>query len=194
MIDLSVITATADRTEHLRRCLAQFGYQHLGSIRCEHIVISDGPDEQARSLCESNGTIYLQLPERRGVWGAFARDLGIQAASGRYVCFWDDDNIYHPHAVATLLETAEGVDIGVVRIRYLFRRSIGSALIPRSWNGRFRLGDVDTMCVCVRRHVALRSKWADGDTRRGEDFRWLHRLQQSGASIRYAPEVIGMHL
>jgi len=192
--DLSVITATCRRPKHLALCIAQFRQQSLGNLRVEQVIVSDGPDPFARHLATDAGARHLELDPPQGQWGAGAKDAGIAAATGRYVCFWDDDNRYEPHALAVLYAAAVGHDIGVVRIHALRRTRPGRVTLPRQWDGTFRLGDIDTMNFCVRRELALSARWADGDLRSGEDFRWIRRLQEAGATLRYVPIVIGEHL
>jgi glycosyltransferase involved in cell wall biosynthesis len=194
VLDLSIITATRARAKHLALCLAQVRAQSRGNLNIEHIVAADGPDPQARFLAESAGARYLELEHSHGQWGAAAKDAGLRAARGQYVCFWDDDNHYEPHAAATLFTAACGVDIGFVRIRALRRQHVGRVLIPRTWDGNLRYGDIDTMNFCVRREMAMAESWADGNPRSGEDYRWLQRLRDRGATCRYVPVVIGEHL
>lgn len=193
-IQLSVITSTRLRPKHLSLCLEQYRRQSLGNLRVEHIIVADGPDPQARFLAESAGAQFIALPQPAGQWGAVAKDAGLAAARGEYVCFWDDDNLYEPHALATLFTAACGVDIGIVRIRALKRGRPGRVLLPRRWDGTLRYGDIDTMNACVRRELAGTERRADGDPRSGEDYRWLARLQARGATLRYVPIVIGEHL
>ncbi|MFV0442511.1 MAG: glycosyltransferase [Planctomycetaceae bacterium] len=193
-VDLSIITATCQRPKHLAICLAQVRQQSLGNLRVEHLVVSDGPDSQARYLAEQAGAMYFELEKSRGQWGAAAKDAGLAAARGQYVCFWDDDNHYEPHAAVTLFAAVHGVDIGIVPIRALKRQGVGRINLPRQWDGTLRYGDIDTMNFCVRRELALQERWADGNPRSGEDYRWLQRLKDRGASVRYLPVVIGEHL
>ena len=193
-IELSVVTATWRRPKLLAMCLQQFRAQSTGELRTEHVIVSDGPDPMARAQASAEHAQYVERTNNGGRWGAFAKDDGIAAARGRYVCFWDDDNLYEPHALTALLAAAWGVDIGIVQCRHLLRTPGESTVLPRSWAGEFRLGDIDSMCVCVRREVALTERWADSSRRRGEDYRWLARLKQRGVSIRFAPIVIGTHL
>jgi GT2 family glycosyltransferase len=191
---LSVITATCQRPAQLALTLQQFRSQSLGNLQVEQIVVSDGRDDEARFLANRWNARFFELNERCGHAGAFAKDLGIRHAVGEYVCFWDDDNYYEPHALATLYAIAFGSDIGVARTVHRFRKRIGLVTIPRRWTGTFHRGDVDTMCICVKRSLALREPWGDGCSRPGTDFRWLKKLERHQPTVRYAPIVIGHHL
>jgi len=194
--DLTVITATCQRPAQLANCLAQFRQQSVGNLRCEHLVVSDGIDPQARWLAREAGARCIERLEPGGQWGSLARDVGIREAAGRYVCFWDDDNLYEPHALACLFAAAVDVDVGVVQTRYRCRTRAGQITIPRQWNGTFQQGDVDTMCVCVRQELALREAWEQHPppTRPTTDWNWLHRLEQLQPRVRFVPIVIGWHL
>jgi len=193
-IQLSVITATRNRPAQLAHCLHQFHRQSPGNLNCEQIIVSDGKDPTAKLLAKHWGARFFELPEPRGHAGAFAKDFGIQQARGEFVCFWDDDNIYEPHALATLFATALGNDIGVVRTRHRLRVRNQLTTLPRHWSGAFRPGDVDTMCVAVKRELALKESWGDDHPPPGTDFRWLQKLEAHQPRIRYVPVRIGYHL
>lgn len=188
------MTATFRRPALLAHCLRQFAQQSLGGVVCEQIVVSDGPDPIAQHQARQARARFLELPAPRGHAGAFAKDAGIVAAAGEYVCFWDDDNHYEPHALATMYATISGVDVGVVRARHRLRKRPGSVLIPRRWSGEFVPGDVDTMCVIVRTSLARQELWGDDNPHCGTDHRWLTRLRQHQPRIRFVPVCIGEHL
>src|SRR5690348_13504424 len=133
-IDLTVITPTFRRPNLLALCLYQFSEQRLGGLCCEHLVVSDGPDEAARIVAARHGARFIERPQTGGLKGALAKNDGIAAARGEYVCFWDDDNRYESHALATLYAAAYGCDIGVVRT---WHRDGRPRVIPEYWSGTF---------------------------------------------------------
>ncbi len=193
-MDLSVITATCQRPEFLSHCLHQFAQQSRGGLECEHLVISDGPDGHAKFLAERAGARYFELNSPAGQWGAVAKDLGITQAYGRYVCFWDDDNIFEPHALVSLFAAVQNVEIGIVRTRHRFRKSPGSVVIPRNWRGEFRLGDIDTMCLCVETTLARKEPWESEVAKISNDYEWLMKLMTHQPKFNYLPILIGQHV
>lgn len=192
-MELSIITATRKRPQSLAHCLRQVREQSVDGIRFEHIVVADEPDQRTRQLCQDAGVSYHELAEPGGAYGAVAKDYGLSVAQGQYCCFWDDDNIYSSHALAALFASAYGVDIGVVRTKHHLR-SGSTVILPRTWNGSFQFGDIDTMCVCVRTDLARVEVWGDGNPEGGTDYRWLAKLERHEPKIRYVPVVIGEHL
>lgn len=74
----------------------------------EIIVVDDAsdspPDEDVlRKLAGDCPLLVLRQPRRSG--GAAARNAGIDAAKGMYVGFLDDDDVYYPVKLATLVAT-----------------------------------------------------------------------------------------
>jgi glycosyltransferase involved in cell wall biosynthesis len=192
-MDLTVITATRDRPKHLAKVLRSVHDQQY-PFSVEHVVVSDGPDRHAEFLVGGSGARYFELPNPRGRWGAACKDVGIVQARGDYVVFWDDDNIYHPWALATLYAVAHGYDIGMAQCEWIGLERGVTRIIPSRDQTSFNFGSFDTMCLCVRREMAARAAWDDGITERGTDFRWVTRLLRLEATIRFVPVVIGTHL
>lgn len=63
------------------------------------IVVSDGPDDETAAVARGAGVELVEVPHG-GV--ARARNAGIAAATGDWVCFLDDDDAYHPDFLAEL--------------------------------------------------------------------------------------------
>ena len=189
-MSISVITPTYQRPRFLANCLDQFSRQ-VKNIAAEHIVVSDGPDSLAKRLCELYGASYFELPTHKGKTGSYARDLGIEKATGDYVVFWDDDNTIFPNALASAYATANGYDVGVTSITHIEPEE--TFQLPIGWTGQPVLGRIDTLCVCVRRSVAQQVKWV-GDKDIEVDYDWIKRVFDLGITSNYSTDVIGLHV
>lgn len=184
--DLSIITATWNRPKWLRNCCEQVRQQSISGVNWEHVIVSDGPDETAKQIAQDYSARFDALSQHVGDRGASCNNLGIELARGRYVVFFDDDNIYYPHALSALYTSAQQVEIGVCQTRHRDR------IIPPSPKEPLRFGQVDSMCLCVKTEFARREQWP---YRRGStDWGWLERLLKHKPRIRITPMIIGEHL
>lgn len=185
--DLSLVIASC-RPKWLARCLSDVRSQSTGNLKVEVVVVAEGDEENFRNVVSRHRVDKTVYKPVEGRWGAFAKDEGLKVCSGGYVAFWDDDNVYHPHAVATLYAAAEGFDVGVVQTSHM---SFRFEEIPR--NPVLRYGDVDTMCLCVRRALAVKARWSDHDGK-GTDFAYLTALMGHGPTVRFVGVSIGEKL
>ena len=109
-IDLSLVIATRDRAELLKRCLDSLACQSVPAGSIEVIVVdnADTPDPAVDLLCRSEA--YGALPlirihhPVRGSSGA--RNRGASLARGRLVGFLDDDALLPPTWIQQALDTA----------------------------------------------------------------------------------------
>jgi glycosyltransferase involved in cell wall biosynthesis len=88
----SVILPTRDRAEMLPRAVSSVLSQSLQDF--ELIIIDDGSAKLCDDLPRDARIRILRNASSSGV--AHARNLGIQAAHGRYISFLDDDDEYLP--------------------------------------------------------------------------------------------------
>ena len=91
----SIIIPTHDRPELLQRAVDSA--RRAGS-EIEIVVVDDGSTDQTSAICVSfPDIVYVRLEERGGV--GHARAAGIQASSGTYVTFLDDDDVRLPGSI-----------------------------------------------------------------------------------------------
>ena len=185
--DISVIIPTC-RPAKLIYCLEQLNRQVVPvDLVVETIVVT----EMSLSDIPLPRSCEVLIKDLGGNCGASARDLGIAISRGRYLSFWDDDNIYMPHALLTQYMAAYGNDVGVVQIDHW--DGLQYHRLPLRLPNNLVLGDVDTMCLCVRREVAVKEKW-DDHKGIGTDYYWLEKILKRGASLNFVPVAIGEHL
>jgi glycosyltransferase involved in cell wall biosynthesis len=109
---VSVVVATYNRPETLPDCLRSILNQTYANI--EVIVVNDGGidvKEIIDSLHHERYILYTAHPKNRGI--AAARNTGIEMARGKYIAYLDDDDIFYPEHVETLVGSLESGDYKV---------------------------------------------------------------------------------
>ena len=103
---VSVVVPTYRRPQYLREAIASVVAQQEGAW--EMLVCDDGADDRNREVVETFADpriVYRRNPERLGI-GA-NKFTGWQAATGRYVANLDDDDVWEPEFLSTLVPLLE---------------------------------------------------------------------------------------
>jgi len=90
---ISVIVPTRDRAHLLREALASIRALEDDAVKFEILVGDNGTDPASRRAAEEFGAIYNKV-DRNGA-GA-ARNAGLSAATGEFIAFLDDDDVWLP--------------------------------------------------------------------------------------------------
>jgi glycosyltransferase involved in cell wall biosynthesis len=117
-VKLTVVIPTMNKQPLLGRTLAALLEQDAGTDAWNVVVVDDGSSDGTAALLRTlaNRTPRLRVvsPERN-VGRAAARNLGWQAADGRWVLFLDDDILAPPGLLRTHLAVLEsGEDRGTI--------------------------------------------------------------------------------
>ena len=112
---VSVVIPTHNRATLLRRAIDSVLNQTWEDI--EILVIDDASTDTTESVIEDyndSRITYLRHEENRG--GSAARNTGIEAATGRFVAFLDDDDEWKPGKLTVQLDAYDraDADVGVV--------------------------------------------------------------------------------
>ncbi len=99
--DISVIIPTYNRAPHLKKCIDSVLNQST-SVEC--IVVDDGSTDSSPTIISAykNKIKHVQLTQNKGV--SFARNTGIQHASGNWVMFIDSDDEWKKNKVQRQIE------------------------------------------------------------------------------------------
>jgi len=106
---VSVIVPTYNRPDMLKEALMSILSQTYQNV--EVIVVNDAGEDikdVIDSLNKEGKIIYLQHKENRGL--PAARNTGLKAAKGKYIAYLDDDDIYYPNHLETLVNFLENSD------------------------------------------------------------------------------------
>ena len=117
MILLSVIVPVFRVEQYLDQCVQSLLHQDLRAEEYEIILVDDGSDDNSPVLCDQYAAQYPQVrvihQQNKGLSGA--RNTGIRAAKGKYLCFVDSDDYLEPHSLKSLIEKAEQNEVDMLR-------------------------------------------------------------------------------
>jgi glycosyltransferase involved in cell wall biosynthesis len=185
-MSLSVVLIS-NKPSMLAIAVDYYNRQSIEGVPIELIIVQTGREFQHFNSLKypMAAKIFRTLPQFDNYYdnAAFARDHGFAEATGDYITFWDDDNIYFPHCLATLYGVSAGNDMGIARV-YHTEHIIGDSL---------EAGRIDTMCVCVKSSIARNHQWYDAGGG-FNDFRWINKIANDCDSTRFSPVIIGRHL
>lgn len=90
---VSVIVPTRDRPALLREALASIRAIETPVLSFEILVGDNGKDPASRTAAEEFGAIYLPVDR---VGAGAARNAGLKIATGEFIAFLDDDDVWLP--------------------------------------------------------------------------------------------------
>lgn len=102
---VSIIVRTYNRPERLRECLQCIHKQDYRPL--EVVIVNDaGDDVETVIQDELDDVTYKYIAHRINLGRTAGLNTGVEAASGEYINFVDDDDGVYPHHIQTLVNTA----------------------------------------------------------------------------------------
>ncbi len=218
MVNVSVIVCTYNRAESLRDTLQSLVDQKLSNgLTYEIVIVDNNSTDRTREVVDGfmakNGRPFIfRFEKRQGL--SFARNTGIEAASGQVLAFTDDDVTVHPDWVQEFWncfrETGALVVAGKIeRLWYCerpswFQDELGGPLIVQDLGNKRKKWDIERHTVganmAFHRTVFERlGRFREGLGRRGElliggeDREIFLRARSAGLPIYYEPKAIVWH-
>lgn len=118
MIKLSFIVPVYNVTPYLRKCVDSLLAQDYDDY--EIILVDDGSTDNSPQICDEyaeKGPPVRVIHQANAGLSA-ARNAGIKAAEGKYLCFVDSDDYWEPNVLDGLMEQVERDDLDVLRFKY----------------------------------------------------------------------------
>ena len=120
MKKLSFIIPLYNSAKWLEKCLCSVLNQDLPEEEMEIICVNDGsPDnsaEMAREIGKKHSSIIVIDQPNQGPSGA--RNTGMKAATGKYLCFVDPDDFVEPNVYGKLVQQMEDERLDMLRFNY----------------------------------------------------------------------------
>jgi glycosyltransferase involved in cell wall biosynthesis len=203
---VSVVIPTHRRADLLLRAVATvLGQTHRN---VELIVVIDGPDpDTERALAQVADQRLRWVVNTESAGGSEARNIGVRAATGRWLAFLDDDDEWLPTKLERQVALIESVELPVMVSCRIITRTPGSEFVGPNREPRpgehlsdylfrprrpfARGARLQTSAIMVPRQLALDVPWEAG-LRRFQDFDWFLRLAAAGAPLRIVPEPLAI--
>lgn len=109
---VSVLTRTKDRPEFLREAIASVAAQT--HPRIQHVIVNDGGADVAHVIEPFRGRVDVTYLSPGAVGRCRAGNLALAAARGDYLAWLDDDDLYYPRHLASLVAFAQETGSKVV--------------------------------------------------------------------------------
>jgi glycosyltransferase involved in cell wall biosynthesis len=102
---VSVITRTRDRPELLEEAMASVAAQDYPAI--EHLVVNDGGADVRAIVEKPRSHVRPRYFAPGEVGRCRAGNIALEASKGRWIAWLDDDDLYYPHHVSTLVKALQ---------------------------------------------------------------------------------------
>jgi glycosyltransferase involved in cell wall biosynthesis len=199
---ISVVVPTRDRPEQLERCLAALeGQTAFDSL--EIVVVDDGSANRAAVEEVVKGRPHVRLVGQAGVGPAAARNSGVHAARGAYICFTDDDCEPRPDWVERLAGTLHVGEAAVAGVtvngspQNPFTEAselIAAALSSPPESGDQGLAFAPSNNLGCRADLLAAIPFDEAyPVAAGEDRDWCARLRAAGHVLVREPEAVVVH-
>ena len=120
MVKLSFIVPVYGVEQYLRKCVDSLLAQDLPSSEYEIILVDDESPDACPQICDDYAAAYKNISVVHQANGGLsaARNAGLKAAKGEYVCFVDSDDYWEPNVLVGLMEQVERDKLDVLRFKY----------------------------------------------------------------------------
>lgn len=111
---VSIIVPVYNTEKYLFRCLDSIKKQTMNEI--EIIIVDDGSAEVCSALCDeiAKEASCIKVIHKKNAGLGFARNSGIEVATGEYIGFVDSDDYIEPQMYETLYNAAEKYNADLV--------------------------------------------------------------------------------
>ena len=126
MTKLSFIVPVYNVVPYLRKCVDSLLMQDYDDY--EIILVDDGSTDNSPQICDEfaspsftnslTHSVVIKVIHQKNGGLSTARNAGIKAAKGEYICFVDSDDYWSPNVLGRLMAQVERDDLDVLRFKY----------------------------------------------------------------------------
>ncbi|MCC5859611.1 MAG: glycosyltransferase family 2 protein [Ectothiorhodospiraceae bacterium] len=189
---VSIITPAHNTARFLPRAVAAVERQTLDAY--EHLIIDDASTDETHELAQelaarSPKVRYIRLKRQRGA--GRARNVGIEAARGRYVSFLDSDDLWLPAKLESQIGFMEREQVLFTYGDYMEQHWRSQAVrkmhvLPETITHRDLLHGCPIGCLTAAYNQEALGKRYMPNVRRGQDWGlWLKLTRLAGPALKY---------
>jgi glycosyltransferase involved in cell wall biosynthesis len=186
---ISCVVATHDGERYLAAALDSVLAQEHRPL--EVIVVDDGSSDASAEIAESYGEPVRVIRQANAGQGR-ARNAGIQAARGDYICFLDDDDLYRPGKLAAqlaVLEKHPEVELCLCQAENFWEPGFEAERARYLAYGKPLIATSHVGTVLARRGLFDRVGLMDASLDRADDIDWFLRVADLGVAVHVLPDV-----
>jgi len=202
MIQLSIIVPVFRTEQYLDRCVSSLLQQDLAPQDYEIILVNDGSDDNSPTLCDRYAAQYTPVhvihQSNKGLSGA--RNTGIRAAKGKYICFVDSDDYVEPNCFASLINIAENNTLDLLRYGLQVVRDNRTIPIHANNDNQLYTGEqflqnhMSERCSCciyfIRKELIIETDTYFSDGITYEDIDWTPRIIMQAKRIQQVRTIV----
>ena len=193
MSKITVITATHDRPEMLKRAIESVLSQTVEDF--EYIIVDDNPStKESKKVVESfedKRIRYILNKDNPAKTHCKPFNIALKESKGEYIAYLDDDNEFYPYHLEVLLKALESNDVDVVYCDMMIVQPNGEMTqgIVKDFDPQFLLNRnfIDTSEMMHRREVAFNIGGWDEVVTRFTDWNFCVRAAKWGARFKRVP-------
>lgn len=195
---ISVIIPVYNVVSRLEKCLESITHQSYENI--EIVVIDDGSTDGSGDICDTysknDSRIKVIHQDNHGL--SYARNVGIEKATGDYLFFLDSDDYLRPDTLSFLIEqmTRCKADISACGVEYLYDDGHTSPFTnerPGIWSGKEAVTQMmrsNNLCSIACNKLYKSELWSDVRFPEGklhEDEATIYKVLYKSNIVTYTP-------
>lgn len=199
---LSIIVPVFRVEKYLDTCINSLLNQGFSPQEYEIILVDDGSDDNCPAMCDQYAAQYEQVrvihQQNKGLSGA--RNTGIKAARGKYICFVDSDDYIEPDCFGSLINKAENDSLDILQFGLQIVYDNRTIPISRNTTEELYCGEeflakaMSERCACwiylIRKELLVTTDtyFTEGITY--EDIDWTPRMILQAKRIKRVPTIV----
>ena len=132
MVKLSFIVPVYNVAPYLRMCVSTLLSQDIPQEQYEIILVDDGSTDACPEICDEYERMFdnIHTIHQPNAGLSAARNAGIAAVKGEYICFVDSDDSWQHNVLAGLIDQMERDNLDVLRFRLQYVNPEGEVYNP----------------------------------------------------------------